>query len=280
MKGEQFMSIITISRGSYSRGKEVAEKVAQALGYECISRDVLIEASEQFNIPEIKLVRAIHDAPSLLERFGHGKERYVAYIRAALLTHVQKDNVVYHGLAGHFFLMGIPHVLKVRIIADIEDRIKEEMKRENISAEMARYVLKKDDDERRKWGLKLYGIDTSDPSLYDMVLHIKTMKVEDAVKILVDTVNLPNFQTTPESQRILDDLCLAAQIQAALVQEFPTVKVSCADGEARVGIVAPLALATPISAEQKTIARVKNQIMQIPRVRNVTVNVVPSISAD
>ena len=129
------MSIITISRGSYSRGKDVAEKVAQALGYECISRDILIEASEQFNIPEIKLVRAIHDAPSLLDRFGHGKERYVAYFRAALLKHVQRDNVVYHGLAGHFFLMGIPHVLKVRIIADIEDRIKEEMKRENISAE-------------------------------------------------------------------------------------------------------------------------------------------------
>jgi cytidylate kinase len=274
------MSIITISRGSYSRGKEVAERVAQALGYECISRDVLIQASEQFNIPEIKLVRAIHDAPSLLDRFGHGKERYVAYIRAALLKHVQKDNVVYHGLAGHFFLMGIPHVLKVRIIADIEDRIKEEMKRENISAETARYVLKKDDDERRKWGLKLYGIDTSDPSLYDMVLHIKTMKVEDAVKIVVDTVNLPNFQTTPESQRILDDLCLAAQIQAVLVQEFPTVKVSCADGQAHVSVVAPLALAAPISAEQKTIARLKNQIMQVPGVKKVTVNVVPPISAD
>ncbi len=274
------MSIITISRGSYSRGKEVAERVAQALGYECISRDVLIEASEQFNIPEIKLVRAIHDAPSLLDRFGHGRERYVAYIRAALLKHVQNDNVVYHGLAGHFFLMGIPHVLKVRIIADIEDRIKEEMKRENISAETARYVLKKDDDERRKWGLKLYGIDTSDPSLYDMVLHIKTMKVEDAVKILVDTVNIPHFQTTPESQRILDDLCLAAQIQAALVQESPTVKVSCADGQAHVSVVAPLALATPISAEQKTIARLKNQIMQIPGVKKVTVNVLPPISAD
>jgi cytidylate kinase len=274
------MSIITISRGSYSRGKEVAEKVAQVLGYECISRDVLIEASEQFNIPEIKLVRAIHDAPSLLDRFGHGKERYVAYIRAALLRHVQKDKVVYHGLAGHFFLMGIPHVLKVRIIADIEDRIKEEMKRENISAETARYVLKKDDDERRKWGMKLYGIDTSDPGLYDMVLHIKTMKVEDAVKVLVDTVNLPHFQTTPESQGILDDLCLAAQIQASLVQEFPEVKVGCVDGEAHVSVVAPLALAAPISAEQKTIARIKNQILHIPGVKKVSVNVVPPISAE
>jgi len=128
------MSIITISRGSYSRGKEVAEKVAAALGYRCISRDVLLEASEIFNVPEIKLVRAIRDAPSILDRFSHGKERYVAYIRASLLRQVQRDNVVYHGLAGHFLLQGIPHVLKVRIIANMEDRIREEMRRENISA--------------------------------------------------------------------------------------------------------------------------------------------------
>ena len=47
------MSIITISRGSFSKGKEVAEKLAEKLNYECISRDILIEASEHFNIPEI-----------------------------------------------------------------------------------------------------------------------------------------------------------------------------------------------------------------------------------
>ncbi|MFC1906918.1 AAA family ATPase, partial [Chloroflexota bacterium] len=116
------MSIITISRGSYSRGKEIAEKVAEKLGYECIGRDSLIEASKQFNIPEIKLIRAIHGAPSILERFGYGKEKYIAYIQAALLRHVKKDNIVYHGLAGHFLLEGISHVLKVRISSDIEDR--------------------------------------------------------------------------------------------------------------------------------------------------------------
>ena len=47
------MSIVTISRGSYSRGKQVAEKLAEALGYECISREIIIEASELFNIPEL-----------------------------------------------------------------------------------------------------------------------------------------------------------------------------------------------------------------------------------
>ncbi len=209
------MSIVTISRGSYSRGKEVAEKVAQKLGYECISRDILLEASEQFNTPEIKLIRAIHDAPSILERFTQGKERYVAYIRAALLRHVQKDNTVYHGLAGHFFLQGVPHVLKVRIIADLEDRVKEEMKRENISAEEALHTLKKDDDERRKWSITLYGVDPQDPNLYDMVLHIKTMRVDDAVSTILRAVQLPAYQTTPESQKILDSLAAAALAEAA-----------------------------------------------------------------
>ena len=49
------MSIITISRGSYSRGVEIAEKIAKRLGYECISREVLLEASKEFNIPEEKV---------------------------------------------------------------------------------------------------------------------------------------------------------------------------------------------------------------------------------
>jgi hypothetical protein len=40
------MAIITISRGSYYRGREVAEKLAAKLGYECISREILLEASQ------------------------------------------------------------------------------------------------------------------------------------------------------------------------------------------------------------------------------------------
>ena len=251
------MAIITISRGSYSRGKEVAEKVAAALGYECISREILLEASEQFNIPEIKLVRAIHDAPSILERFTYGKEKYVAYLKAALLKHVQKDNVVYHGLAGHFFLQGIPHVLKVRIVADLEDRIAEEMKRENLSADEARHILKKDDDERRRWGIQIFGVDTWDPMLYDMVLHIKAIKVADAVELILQAAKLPCFNTTASSQKIIDDQTLAAQVQAALVEEFPTARVSAKEGELFVDIKASL------TEEQEVIARVRRIASQV-----------------
>ena len=82
-------------------------------------------------------MRALHDAPSVLERFTYGKEKYLAFFEAAFLEHVRKDNVVYHGLGGHFFLKKVNHVLKVRILADLEDRVRLEMEREKISKDEA-----------------------------------------------------------------------------------------------------------------------------------------------
>jgi cytidylate kinase len=211
------MAIVTISRGSYYRGKEVAEKLAQKLGYQCISREILLEASEEYNIPEIKLIRAIEDAPSILERFTRQKEKYIAFIRAALLKHVQKDNVVYHGLFGHFFLQDIPHVLKVRIVGNLEARVADEVKREGISADKAREIILRDDEERRKWALYLYGADFWDATLYDLVIHLKTISVDDAVSLICHVLELPGFQTTPQSQEAIDSLVEAARLEMAPV---------------------------------------------------------------
>ncbi len=229
------MAIITISRGSYSRGKEVAEALAQRLGYECISRDILLKTCEEFSIPEIRLVKALHDAPSILERFGHGKERYISYFRSAFLNHMVNDNVVYHGLAGHFFLQNISHVLKVRIIASMDARVKEEMKRENCSAEEARYMLKKDDAERQKWSLALYGKDTLNCSLYDMVLHIDTMTVADVVDVLYDMVKKGRYDATPESRKLLQTQALLANIHAKIVNISPKATVEINDGVVTLG---------------------------------------------
>jgi cytidylate kinase len=264
------MAIITISRGSYSKGKEVAEKVAQRLGYECVSREILLEASDQFNIPEIKLVRALHDAPSFLDRFTYGKERYLAYIESVILERVKRDNVVYHGLAGHFFLRDIPHVLKVRIIADIEERVRIEMEREKISRDEALRILRKDDYERRQWSLKLYGIDTWDPSLYDIVLHIRRIAVDHAVDIICRTAGLDQFKTTPESLKVLSDMALAARVKAALVNTLPGVRVSAQEGVVHVEAGAHESRHSRMAAEIKAMA------MKVPGVQDVKVHVIPT----
>ena len=59
------MQIITISRGSFSHGKEIAEKVAERLGYDCVSREILVEASQYFNVSEEELLESIHDPRTL-----------------------------------------------------------------------------------------------------------------------------------------------------------------------------------------------------------------------
>lgn len=229
------MAIITISRGSYSRGKEVAEALAVKLGYECVSRDILLETCDEFSIPETRLVKALHDAPSILDRFSHGRERYISYFRAAFLNHMVGDNIVYHGLSGHFFLQGIQHVLKARIIANMQDRIREEMKRENCSAEEARYLLKKDDDERRKWGLSLYGKDTWNCSLYDLVLNIDMLKVDKVVEILQGVVEDGRFDATPESTEQLKKQALVANIHAKIVNDSPRAIVDIRNGVVTLG---------------------------------------------
>jgi cytidylate kinase len=232
------MPIITISRGSYSRGKEVAEKVAAKLGYHCLSRDVVLEAAKQLHIPEVKLIRALHDAPSILDRMIGGKEKYIAEFRHVLLKFLKKDNIIYHGLAGQFFLKGIPHVLKVRILADIEQRIIEEMKRENISEKEAHQIITTDDEERRRWSLHLYGIDTWDPNLYHMVLKIGKLTVDCAVEIILNAVIQPCFLTTAKSQQKLIDLALIAEMQSKINKPLISI-ITASNGELTVELKAP-----------------------------------------
>ena len=112
----------------------------------------------------------------------------------------------------------------------MEARIREEVQREGITEEKARYILKKDDDERRRWGIQLYGMDPWECQVYDMVLHIKTITVDDAVETICRMAQGPTFRTTPASQTILDNLLLAAEVKAAVVGIEPMVTVTAHDG--------------------------------------------------
>ena len=125
--------------------------------------------------------------------------------------------MVYHGFAGHFFLKGISHVLKVRIIADMEERIRLIKDRNRVTTKEAIRYIEKLDTQRRKWSLDLYGIETSDPSLYDLVINVSQIPVEDAIQIICHKVVLKRFQTTPESQQKIEKLSYQADLKASLM---------------------------------------------------------------
>jgi cytidylate kinase len=232
------MPIITISRGSYYHGKAIAEKLAARLGYSCLSRDKIVENLDEFHLPEIKLVRCLNDTFSVLDRFPHGKQRFITAIRAALLDEFAKGNVVYHGLVGHHFIREISHVLKVRIIADTDSRIADEMARENIAEEQAQHILKTDDEERRKWAMFLYGIDIVSAENYNMVLRIGHLNEDEAVDIISNAVKLSAFQETEESKARLADAALAARINRKLF-DYPHAAVTATHGKVRIAMKVP-----------------------------------------
>ena len=263
------MGIITISRGSYSRGKEIAEKLSQKLGYQCISREILLKASRDFNVPEVKLLQAIQDAPSVLDRLKHGKKKYIAFIRKAFLESIQNDNVIYHGLAGQFFTQGLPNILKVRITADFNFRVNVVMKQENVSEEKARQMLTKIDEERTKWSMFLYGIDTKSPELYDIILHIDTITVDDAVEILYNYARRSCYQTTTESKKKLKDMLIAAKAFSIIVNKFPEANVKCKDGVVLISVESSLSV-------EKVLAKKFNKLLKdIEGVKEVRTFVIP-----
>lgn len=259
------MGIITIARGTYSYGQEIAEKVAQKLGWDCISREVILETSEEYNIPEIKLTQAFENAPSILDRFTHGKKKYIAYVRAILLQHLKKGNVVYHGFAGHFFVEGIPHVLKILITANMDDRISLVKGRDKISRKEAALLIDRIDDQRKRWGKTLYGIEPWDPCLYDMTLHIDRITVEDAVDTICQVSRLKQFQITPESEKTMNDLFLAVKVENLLIDVKPKVDVTI---DNKFVYLRP---ALPLSEESEIVSKMGEIMKTIPGIRGIEV---------
>jgi hypothetical protein len=105
------------------------------------------------------------------------------------------------------------------------------MRRDGVTAKEAEIILRKDDHERRLWGLKLYGIDAWDSRLYDMVLLIDKLTVEDAVGLIGEVVKRPVFQATAESRQLLNDQLLAAKITALLLGYSLMLEVQVSGGK-------------------------------------------------
>jgi len=210
------MSIIAISRCSYTHGKDIAEAVATKLRYACISREDLLDASQEFNMPGIKLIKEI---PNNLDQTSSWNYRYIFYIRSSLLRHLKKDNIVYHGFCGHVFFKDIDHVLKVQITADLLDRVNLVMERDGVSRNEALAFIKTMDAARKKWFQNLYKIDISNAEQYDIAINISKFSYRKAVNIICKAVQLKRFQTTLESQKAMDELLFKAEIEAGVFSD-------------------------------------------------------------
>jgi cytidylate kinase len=200
----------------------LAEALAKRLGYRCIDRGQLIGKAAAWGVSEDDLRSAIEKPPTFLGQSQHKKYLYLAFIQAALTEEARTGNVIYHGLAGHLLLGKGSHVLRTRIIAPMEFRIGEVQDRLKYNRKEAIAYIEKMDEDRRKWTRLLYGVDWGDAALYDIVLNLEQMNLEEACDVVCSASRLKCFEFTSGSQRTLDDLTTASRAKAHLAMDPAT----------------------------------------------------------
>jgi cytidylate kinase len=211
------MSIITISHASYSGGAEIAKKVASSLSYRSVEREVLIEASRRYGIPEAKYEEVLEAQGHWWERWIESLRLYRITIQAAMCEVAQAGGVVYYGRAGQELFPGIKHVLKVLIVAPMEYRMQEVKARKGLDGENARHFLKELDRVRTRRLRAVFNADWLDPVGYDLVLNSSRISTDGAARVIAELARREEFQPTAESERAFQDLTTTSRVQAALI---------------------------------------------------------------
>ncbi len=223
------MKIICISRGSHGFGIQLAEKLAVQLGYPCIARESLTDEATAQGIPVGRIETAIVKRQPLSEEMEVHVDRFKAHVTASLSERaVAGESYVYHGRTGHLVLPGVSHVFRVRAITPMEERIGLAMARMNISRDKAKEYIKQVEEDRRRWVRMLYNVDWEDPSLYDIVINTQHLSVQNASAGLIHMAQLPEYQPTPASRQVLEDLLLASRCRLAIGRDARTASVKVA----------------------------------------------------
>ena len=225
------MSVVIISGESYCKREEIAKEAAEALGYLCLRREVLAEASRRYSVPEEKLDEALKDPSPFMYRFSNTRTRNLAYFQAALTAALNEDNVVYHGEAGHMFVSEVSHVLSVRLMADLEERVASKMEKEGMPDTKARELLLKESEQRKKWFLSVFGLNGMESGQFDLVINVTQIGPERATNIILETARDVKFQPITYSVKAMQDQELASRVRAALIEPYPDVTVTARNGD-------------------------------------------------
>ncbi len=213
------MTVITISRFTGSGGERLANCLSEELSIPAVSREVITQVANQFGITEAFLWQQLEKTKGLFNDPSPERRLYLAALQLALAKRVEEGPLIYHGLAGHFLLKGVPQVLKVGIVAPLRYRAQRLMEQKNISFEEAVRSTKRWDERRSEWVRFLYNVEWLDPSLYDLVINIAHLSVESACRLVVSALQQEEFKELPGTQSLIEDFVLASNVKFLLAAD-------------------------------------------------------------
>jgi hypothetical protein len=246
------VQLVCVSRADQERGKLFAEDLARKLAFGCLGREELTELAVKEGISVGKLETAVVKQRELNEREILEKEHFLAFVSRVLCERTLESDLVYHGRAGHLTVPGLSHILRIRTEIDHEVQIDDVMRRLSINRAKAKDYVDQVGADINRWVRTMYNLGRDSFDGFDLVVNLDRVGVEGATTALCGYVQLPAFQATPASVKVIENLLLAARVRIALARDERTwaarfsvraeaghVTVTYLPRDATVGIKAP-----------------------------------------
>ena len=185
------VTVITISRETGSRGREVAEKLALNTGFDLFHNEILesmIETSKNsrrlLETLDERGMNIVEDIVSALVNEHHlWPDEYTKLLLRILNTIAEHGNAVILGRGANCALARV-NALKVRIVAPAGTRRKHLQKAHGLSYEDAEKLMHSTDANRTAFVRRYFNSDATDPANYDLILNTGFLTVDKAVQVI------------------------------------------------------------------------------------------------
>ena len=226
------MSVISIFSGNYCNAEAVVRDVIDSTGYRLIGDEAIVDsAAEISGMPVNKVRRAFSARTSVFNPFTHEKECSIACLRLALATELSSAPAMVSGFCSLLIPPAITHALRVCIIAETAYRTGQAAAQYEMSEKEALKEIHAQDTNCAAWVKTLYGLkDPWDPGLYDIILPMNRLSVEEAGALIEENLIKDAVQRTDASMQAQADFLLAATVEMALSKAGHDVSVSAAQG--------------------------------------------------
>lgn len=216
------MTIVMISSSYHGERDELAKALARKTNWPILSREAVLDRAREMGIKIGRLEVSIIKSPGLPEKLAREKELYLALVTAILCEKSRQGNLIYTGRAGHLLLPGVSHRLRVGLTVPPAVRIQKAAQTLNLTPDKAETYLAQMDEDVSKWIRFIHRVDSRDPRNFDIFFNLETMGLSNMVGMLCAMAQLPDFQPTPASQKLISDLDLSSQAKLRLALDERT----------------------------------------------------------
>jgi len=212
------MAIITISREMGTGAYQIASEVAQRLKYTLIDGPRVKSLAAKYGLtPEI-LQLVDEKPPSYVTAEDRKRAAALNAIELIILDLARKGNVVIYGRGGQDLLKDCKNILRLRFIADFEERVERFAEREWIDPDMARSLIRRSDHQRGGFIHFYFDRDWKDPNYYDLVFNTSRLSEPTIVDCIIATAKEPSIKDADKSSvAVIDSVILSKKIETALL---------------------------------------------------------------